>query len=121
MESVTCLRWRSATPPVLMHQDRRVTPPSILYGPTPSRPVLCGLPTIRVLGNSGHKKRGPGYDTPGPLINAFSQPSLSRIADISSRSYARSVVVRTVPIVPSSSRKAVALSSSGASAIATMS
>jgi hypothetical protein len=22
MESVTCLRWRSATPPVLMHQDR---------------------------------------------------------------------------------------------------
>jgi hypothetical protein len=43
MESVTCLRCRSATPPVLMHQDRRVAPPSILDGPTPSGPGLCGL------------------------------------------------------------------------------
>jgi hypothetical protein len=31
MESVTCLRWRSATPPVLMGQDRREAP--LLYPP----------------------------------------------------------------------------------------
>jgi hypothetical protein len=28
MKSVPWLRWRSATPPVLMHQDRRGVPPA---------------------------------------------------------------------------------------------
>ena len=47
MESVTCLRCRSATPPILMHQDRPDLPAAnfriILCGP--SYPVV-GLPLL---------------------------------------------------------------------------
>jgi hypothetical protein len=57
-----------------------------------------------------------------PSIKRFvSQPSLWRIPDISSRLYARSVVVRTFPKEPVSSRKAVRDSSSCASRTTTRS
>ena len=36
----------SCSPPVLMPQGRRVAPPSIMEGPTPSGPVLCGFPRV---------------------------------------------------------------------------
>jgi hypothetical protein len=42
-----------ATPPVLIDQDRRIAPPSILYGPTPSGPGLCGMKRAGAV-------RGPG-------------------------------------------------------------
>jgi hypothetical protein len=38
MESVTWLRWRSATPPVLMHQDCPSVPAANFHI------ILCGLP-----------------------------------------------------------------------------
>jgi hypothetical protein len=77
MESVTCLRCRSATPPVLIDQDRRIAPPSLLYGPTPSGPGLCGMKragAIRGPGPSSYPEslscRQGGFpetpDSPGP-------------------------------------------------------
>ena len=42
MESVTCLRWRSATPPVLMHQDSPSLPAANfhIYFADPPYPVV---------------------------------------------------------------------------------
>ena len=63
MESVTCLRCRSATPPVLMHQDRRVAPPSITTGM-----VMSFLVT------SSHYARSATVSTIGKLYRMLPKP-----------------------------------------------
>src|SRR5919199_1662125 len=72
---------------------------------------------LRGMKRAGVPKADPALSY-SPL-SSYGGPSLSMIRDISSRSYARSVVVLTAPPEPAWRAKAVALSSSGASSIPT--
>src|SRR6266568_5780238 len=78
----------------------------------------------RSLGRTRHRRRGErrAGDSEHPdRARALIYGNLSRIRCISSRPYARIVSVRTLPVIPTASATALAVSSSGYSATTTTS